>query len=191
MFLVPKRALLSTFWPLLSSALFRHAHRYYFKLFLHSGKKTSSFIPIRTEVVCLFSPVDASVVPLSLGCRQVVSVCSSAAHRPHPFSLSVCFVSALPDRSVQCLFLFHEVLITPEETVIGENLPFFWLGHILPTMNLEARQCCRWAENLTVCCRGGSCSTSGSFSKHICGVEVFLENPTDKTLQPERRGTPF
>lgn len=90
-------------WPLLLSALFRHAHRYYFKFFCTQEKLLS--IPICTEVVCLyFTFYTFPFMSLSLGCGRAVHSLLSAVHRIHKISLFLLSASSQPCLKVRRCF---------------------------------------------------------------------------------------
>lgn len=91
------------------------------------------------------------------------------------------FVSALPES----LAVFYQVPILYRDgywCVRGESpSPAFPPHHRLGGMLF-----CRSAKILTGCRRDESCSTLGSFSRHISDMVVFLENLTDTKLKSKQ-----
>lgn len=170
-------------------ALFRHAHRYYFKFFC--TQENSFPFPFVLKWCVFISPLQHPLpfTGLSLGCgpavhsllRAVLTVCNitfssfSASSQPRP-KVCQCFRVLLSAHTLQ-----RQLLACSRRTSLSVRsyppLPLQIRRHVMLSSG---------RENLTGRRRDESCSTPGSFWRHISAVEVFLENLTDTKLKSKR-----
>lgn len=165
--MVPKRALLS---PVTTPPVgFQTRPPVLLQVFLHSGNLFS--IPVCTEVVCLsftFTPLCYKLTFLTWTFFDIQLMRST----PPPLCLSLAW--KLSSVSV-FLSSAHTLLWRQSSVCSGESSSFIQsFPHLC---KLGGILCCRSAEHLMGRRRDKSCSTLGSFSRHISDVEVFLEKP--------------
>lgn len=102
-------------WPLLPAALFRHAHRYFFKFFC--TQENSSPFPSVLKWCALISLFTPPFHKLKLSIRTSSSVCSVLSTCDITFSFPLRFVSASPESLA--VFLCFIKCPYSTETVIG------------------------------------------------------------------------
>lgn len=169
LFMVPKRVLLSTLaTPPVSFVQTRPP--VLLQVFLHSGKLLS--ISVCTEVVC---PYFTFTPPLyKLGFRTLTSSSQSCSvlfiwyvisHFP-----SLRFVSDLPEIFLQCFCVLSSAHTLQRRLSVYSRRISLSVRSFPPHCELGGASCCRSAENLTGRRRDESCSTLGSFSRHISDV---------------------
>lgn len=110
-------------WPLLLSALFRHAHRYYFKFFC--TQENSFPFPFVLKWCVFISLLHLPFMSLSLGCGRAVHSLLSAVHRIRKITLLLVSASSQPCLKVLAVFLCFIKCPYSTETVNGvfkENL---------------------------------------------------------------------
>lgn len=158
-------------WPVLLSALFRHAHWYFFKFFC--TQENSFPFPFVLKWCVFISLLHLPFTSLGSGHGRAAHSPLSAVHTIQNIKFS------FPTLRLSLAWKFCSVSVFLSSAHTLQRRLSVCSRRISPSVRLFPPHCELGGILSCRSCWEESRSTLGNFSRHIADVEVFLENLTD------------